>query len=45
MIYRADKTQRVEEFATFLTGDKGQELILKRGYLRASLPEVEVKAK
>jgi phosphate transport system substrate-binding protein len=45
LIYRADKTQRVEEFATFLTGDKGQELILKRGYLRASLPEVEVKAK
>jgi phosphate transport system substrate-binding protein len=45
MIYRSDRTERVEEFASFLTGEKGQELILKRGFLRASLPEVEVKAK
>ncbi|MCG9874838.1 MAG: PstS family phosphate ABC transporter substrate-binding protein [Leptospiraceae bacterium] len=44
MIYRADSHGSVDSFASFLTGEVGQKLILKRGYLRASLPEVEVKA-
>jgi len=44
MIYRADSHVKVDSFSSFLTGEVGQELILKRGYLRASLPEVEVKA-
>ncbi|NCN09962.1 MAG: PstS family phosphate ABC transporter substrate-binding protein [Leptospira sp.] len=44
MIYRADSHEKVDAFSSFLTSEVGQELILKRGYLRASLPEVEVKA-
>lgn len=43
-IYKSENKEKVEAFTTFLTSNKGQELILKRGYLRASLPEVEVKA-
>lgn len=44
LLYRADTKEKIEAFTSFLTGEKGQELIQKRGYLRASLPEVEVKA-
>ncbi len=45
VIYRADsRNPFVNDFISFVTSEKGQELILKRGYLRASLPEVEVKA-
>lgn len=44
MLYKAETHARIERFSSFLTSDKGQNLILKSGYLRASLPEVEVKA-
>ncbi|WCL50076.1 phosphate ABC transporter substrate-binding protein [Leptospira sp. GIMC2001] len=44
MIYKADLHPRTDAFATFLTSEEGQKLILKSGYLRASLPEVEVKS-
>lgn len=41
-IYKTDQGDKIDAFITYLTGERGQELILKSGYLRASLPEVEV---
>jgi phosphate transport system substrate-binding protein len=41
-IYKTDQGDKIDAFITYLTSEKGQELILKSGYLRASLPEVEV---
>jgi phosphate transport system substrate-binding protein len=41
-IYKTDQGDKIDSFITYLTSEKGQELILKSGYLRASLPEVEV---
>jgi phosphate transport system substrate-binding protein len=41
-IYKTDQGGKIDAFISYLTGEKGQELILKSGYLRASLPEVEV---
>ncbi len=41
-IYKTDQGEKIDAFITYLTSEKGQEMILKSGYLRASLPEVEV---
>lgn len=37
--------QKVEDFISFCTSEKGQQAIQKTGYLRSTLPEVEVKPK
>ncbi|GBF51625.1 phosphate ABC transporter protein PstS [Leptospira ryugenii] len=44
VVYKTDQGGKIDEFITFITGEQGQALILKSGYLRASLPEVEVNA-
>jgi phosphate transport system substrate-binding protein len=44
VVYKTDQGDKIDAFITFLTGEKGQELVLRSGYLRASLPEVEVSA-
>jgi phosphate transport system substrate-binding protein len=44
MIFKTETQDKIDAFASFITGEVGQNLILKRGYLRASLPEIEVKA-
>ncbi|MCX7997823.1 MAG: phosphate ABC transporter substrate-binding protein [Leptospiraceae bacterium] len=41
-LYLAENT-KVEEFITFATSEQGQQAIQKMGYLRSTLPEVEVK--
>ena len=42
VVYKSDQGGKVDAFLSFLTGEVGQALVLKSGYLRASLPEVEV---
>ncbi|TGN19844.1 phosphate ABC transporter substrate-binding protein [Leptospira idonii] len=41
-IYKTDQGDKIDAFISFLTSEKGQSAVLKAGYLRASLPEVEV---
>lgn len=43
-IYKTDQGDKIDAFITFLTSEKGQESVIRSGYLRASLPEVEVSA-
>ena len=38
------KSDKIDAFVTFLTSEQGQVAVLQSGYLRASLPEVEVSA-
>ena len=45
LVYKNQNKKSVDEFVSFATGEKGQKLILKSGYLRSTLEEVEVKAK
>jgi phosphate transport system substrate-binding protein len=42
-LYLSENT-KAEEFITFCTSEIGQKSIQKMGYLRSTLPEVEVKA-
>jgi phosphate transport system substrate-binding protein len=44
MIYKTDQGDKIDAFVTFLTSEQGQVAVLQSGYLRASLPEVEVSA-
>ena len=44
LVYKNNDKKSVNDFISFVTGEVGQRLILKTGYLRSSLPEVEVKA-
>lgn len=44
MIYKTDQGDKIDAFVTFLTSEEGQAAVLQSGYLRASLPEVEVSA-
>lgn len=43
-LYWSDN-KKAEEFVTFTTSEQGQQAIQKMGYLRSTLPEVEVKSK
>jgi phosphate transport system substrate-binding protein len=44
-IYKATKSnKKSEELVNFLLSEEGQKSVLKSGYLRSTLPEVEVKA-
>ncbi|BDA80377.1 phosphate ABC transporter [Leptospira kobayashii] len=43
-IYKTDQGDKIDAFITFLTSEKGQESVIRSGYLRASMPEVEVSA-
>ncbi|MDF3818561.1 phosphate ABC transporter substrate-binding protein [Leptospira sp. 96542] len=42
MIYKTDQGDKIDAFVSFLTSEEGQKAVLQSGYLRASLPEVEV---
>lgn len=44
IIYKTDQGDKIDAFVTFLTSEQGQVAVLQSGYLRASLPEVEVSA-
>ncbi|MGV3666769.1 MAG: phosphate ABC transporter substrate-binding protein [Leptospira bouyouniensis] len=44
MIYKTDQGDKIDAFVTYLTSEEGQVAVLQSGYLRASLPEVEVSA-
>ena len=44
LVYKNENKKAVDEFVTFATGEVGQKIILKSGYLRSTLEEVEVKA-
>lgn len=44
MVYKTDQGDKIDAFVTFLTSEQGQVAVLQSGYLRASLPEVEVSA-
>jgi phosphate transport system substrate-binding protein len=44
MVYKTDQGDKIDAFVTFLTSEEGQAAVLQSGYLRASLPEVEVSA-
>ncbi len=44
MIYKTDQGDKIDAFVTYLTSEEGQAAVLQSGYLRASLPEVEVSA-
>lgn len=44
IIYFPDYSKKVETFVTYLTSEEGQNSILRSGYLRSSLPEVEVES-
>lgn len=41
-IYKTDQGGKVDAFITYLTSEEGQRAVLQAGYLRATLPEVEV---
>jgi len=43
-IYKTDQGGKVDEFITYLTSERGQQVVNKAGYLRGTLPEVEVEA-
>ncbi len=45
LVYKNENKKSVDEFISFATGEKGQKLVLKSGYLRSALEEVEVKSK
>ncbi len=44
LVYKNENKKAVDEFISFVTGEVGQKIILKSGYLRSTLEEVEVKA-
>jgi phosphate transport system substrate-binding protein len=44
LVYRNTNKKSIDQFITYVTGEKGQSLVLKSGYLRSTLPEVEVKS-
>ncbi|PJZ70802.1 phosphate ABC transporter [Leptospira perolatii] len=44
LFYLSDRGKKIDEFISFATGEEGQVLVLKSGYLRATLPTVEVQA-
>ncbi|TGK32587.1 phosphate ABC transporter substrate-binding protein [Leptospira gomenensis] len=44
LFYLSDHGQKIDDFVTFVTSEDGQKIILKSGYLRGSLPTVEVEA-
>lgn len=44
VIYKTDQGGKVDALVTYLTSEDGQNAVLKSGYLRAALPEVEVSA-
>ncbi|WP_244279475.1 phosphate ABC transporter substrate-binding protein [Leptospira brenneri] len=44
IIYKTDQGDKIDAFVTYLTSEQGQVAVLQSGYLRASLPEVEVSA-
>ncbi|MCE9499964.1 MAG: phosphate ABC transporter substrate-binding protein, partial [Leptospira sp.] len=43
LIYITNSGNKIDEFVSFVTGEEGQAVIRKSGYLRSALPEVEVK--
>jgi phosphate transport system substrate-binding protein len=43
ILYRPDNGGKVDSFISYLTGSEGQKEILKSGYLRSALDEIEVK--
>jgi len=43
MIYITNSGNKIDEFVSFVTSEEGQLSIRKSGYLRSTLPEVEVK--
>ncbi|MCW7465745.1 phosphate ABC transporter substrate-binding protein [Leptospira levettii] len=44
IIYKTDQGDKIDAFVTYLTSEQGQVAVLQSGYLRSSLPEVEVSA-
>ena len=46
LFYKSDKAgNKVDEFVKYILSEPGQKGVLQSGYLRSTLPEVEVKAK
>ncbi|RHX89210.1 phosphate ABC transporter substrate-binding protein [Leptospira stimsonii] len=45
LFYLSDHGQKIDDFITYVTSEDGQKTILKSGYLRGSLPTVEVEVK
>ncbi|UOG62353.1 phosphate ABC transporter substrate-binding protein [Leptospira noguchii] len=45
LFYLSDHGQKIDDFITYVTGEEGQKTILKSGYLRGTLPTVEVEVK
>jgi phosphate transport system substrate-binding protein len=41
-IYKTDQGDKIDAFISYLTGEEGQTAVRRSGYLRASLPEVDV---
>lgn len=42
LVYKSNNKKSIDDFISFATGERGQKLIIKSGYLRSSLDEVEV---
>ncbi|EMY78519.1 phosphate binding protein [Leptospira weilii serovar Ranarum str. ICFT] len=45
LFYLSDHGQKIDDFITYVTSEEGQRTILKSGYLRGTLPTVEVEVK
>ncbi|MBW0435130.1 phosphate ABC transporter substrate-binding protein [Leptospira yasudae] len=45
LFYLSDHGQKIDDFITYVTSEEGQKTILKSGYLRGTLPTVEVEVK
>ncbi|XDD52330.1 phosphate ABC transporter substrate-binding protein [Leptospira sp. WS92.C1] len=45
LFYLSDHGQKIDDFISFVTSEDGQKIILKSGYLRGTLPTVEVEVK
>ncbi|WP_061224283.1 phosphate ABC transporter substrate-binding protein [Leptospira weilii] len=45
LFYLSDHGQKIDNFITYVTSEEGQKTVLKSGYLRGTLPTLEVEVK